>query len=125
MSEQGTVRVGLLAYGAIGHEHNLAVQATDGLELTAVADLNPERVAAAREARTCANNSGSDRTRKLSSKDSRSSWLKTTAAGRPCFVIVTRAWWSSTCSITSDKRSLTSAKGSSLAIVTKVSIAVY
>ena len=49
MPEQGTVRVGLLAYGAIGHEHNLAVQATDGLELTAVADLNPERVAAAQE----------------------------------------------------------------------------
>jgi len=29
----GTIRVGLLAYGAIGHEHNLAVQNTDGLEL--------------------------------------------------------------------------------------------
>jgi predicted dehydrogenase len=43
------MRVGLLAYGAIGHEHNLAVQATDGLELTAVCDVNPERVAAARE----------------------------------------------------------------------------
>ncbi|MEI6361849.1 MAG: Gfo/Idh/MocA family oxidoreductase [Actinomycetes bacterium] len=41
------MRVGLLAYGAIGHEHNLAVQATDGLELTAVCDTNPERVAAA------------------------------------------------------------------------------
>ena len=49
MSEHGAVRVGLLAYGAIGHEHNLAVQATDGLELTVVADLNPERVAAAKE----------------------------------------------------------------------------
>lgn len=43
------MRVGLLAYGAIGHEHNLAVQATDGLELTAVCDVNPDRVAAARE----------------------------------------------------------------------------
>jgi scyllo-inositol 2-dehydrogenase (NADP+) len=43
------MRVGLLAYGAIGHEHNLAVQATDGLELTAVCDVNPERIAAARE----------------------------------------------------------------------------
>jgi len=42
-------RVGLLAYGAIGHEHNLAVAATPGLELRAVADLNPERVAAALE----------------------------------------------------------------------------
>ena len=42
-------RVGLLAYGAIGHEHNLAVAATPGLELRAVADLNSDRVAAARE----------------------------------------------------------------------------
>ena len=42
-------RVGLLAYGAIGHEHNLAVAATPGLELRAVADLNPDRVAAALE----------------------------------------------------------------------------
>ena len=41
------MRVGLLAYGAIGHEHNLAVQATDGLELTAVCDTKPERLAAA------------------------------------------------------------------------------
>ena len=43
------MRMGLLAYGAIGHEHNLAVQATEGLELTAVCDVNPERIAAARE----------------------------------------------------------------------------
>ena len=42
-------RVGLLAYGAIGHEHNLAVAATPGLELRAVADLNPDRIAAALE----------------------------------------------------------------------------
>jgi len=42
-----TFRVGLLAYGAIGHEHNLAVQHTDGLTLVAVCDPNPERVAAA------------------------------------------------------------------------------
>jgi scyllo-inositol 2-dehydrogenase (NADP+) len=42
-------RVGLLAYGAIGHEHSLAVQSTEGLCLTAVCDPNPERVAAARE----------------------------------------------------------------------------
>jgi predicted dehydrogenase len=40
-----TIRVGLLAYGAIGHEHNLAVQNTTGLELSAVCDTNPERVA--------------------------------------------------------------------------------
>lgn len=43
------VRVGLLAYGAIGHEHNLAVQNTAGLSLTAVCDTNPERIAAALE----------------------------------------------------------------------------
>jgi len=42
-------RIGLLAYGAIGHEHNLAVATTAGLELRAVADLNPDRVAAALE----------------------------------------------------------------------------
>jgi predicted dehydrogenase len=43
------MRVGLLAYGAIGHEHNLAVQATSGLSLAAVADTNPDRVSAALE----------------------------------------------------------------------------
>ena len=43
------VRVGLLAYGAIGHEHNQAVQATPGLTLTAVCDSNPARIDAARE----------------------------------------------------------------------------
>lgn len=43
------MRVGLLAYGAIGHEHNRAVQATDGLDLTAVCDVNAERIAAAHE----------------------------------------------------------------------------
>jgi scyllo-inositol 2-dehydrogenase (NADP+) len=43
------VRVGLLAYGAIGHEHNEAVQATPGLTLAAVCDVNPDRIAAARE----------------------------------------------------------------------------
>lgn len=43
------LRVGLLAYGAIGHEHNLAVQNTDGLVLSAVCDTNPERVRAALE----------------------------------------------------------------------------
>ena len=41
------IRVGLLAYGAIGHEHNLAVQNTSGLVLSTVCDMNPERVAAA------------------------------------------------------------------------------
>jgi scyllo-inositol 2-dehydrogenase (NADP+) len=41
------MRIGLLAYGAIGHEHNLAVQAVDGLELAAVCDVNQDRVNAA------------------------------------------------------------------------------
>jgi scyllo-inositol 2-dehydrogenase (NADP+) len=43
------LRVGLLAYGAIGHEHNQAVQATPGLHLAAVCDTNPERLNAALE----------------------------------------------------------------------------
>ena len=42
-----TVRVGLLAYGAIGDEHNKAVLATSGMTLTAVCDTNAERLAAA------------------------------------------------------------------------------
>ena len=45
--EKSPLRVGLLAYGAIGHEHNQAVQHTAGLELTAVCDTNPQRVDAA------------------------------------------------------------------------------
>ena len=45
--ETRTIRVGLLAYGAIGHEHNQAVQHTVGLELLAVCDTNPQRVEAA------------------------------------------------------------------------------
>ena len=39
--------MGLLAYGAIGDEHNKAVQATAGLSLYAVCDTNPERLTAA------------------------------------------------------------------------------
>jgi predicted dehydrogenase len=38
------VRVGLLGYGAIGHEHSRAVRAVDGLALTAVCDTSPERI---------------------------------------------------------------------------------
>ena len=38
------IRVGLLAYGAIGHVHTEAVQATMGLHLTAVCDMNPDRI---------------------------------------------------------------------------------
>jgi len=41
------LKVGLLAYGAIGDEHSKAVQATAGLTLYAVCDTNPERLAAA------------------------------------------------------------------------------
>lgn len=41
------IKVGLLAYGAIGDEHNKAIVATDGLVLHAVCDTNPARLAAA------------------------------------------------------------------------------
>jgi predicted dehydrogenase len=41
------VRVGLLAYGAIGDEHNKAVLATPGMTLTAVCDTNADRLEAA------------------------------------------------------------------------------
>ena len=41
------IKVGLLAYGAIGDEHSKAVQATAGLTLYAVCDTNPERLTAA------------------------------------------------------------------------------
>jgi predicted dehydrogenase len=43
------IRVGLLAYGAIGNQHNSAVSETSGLILTAVADTNPDRLNAAKE----------------------------------------------------------------------------
>ena len=43
------IRVGLLAYGAIGDQHNAAVSSTEGLRLTAASDTNPERLAAAKE----------------------------------------------------------------------------
>jgi scyllo-inositol 2-dehydrogenase (NADP+) len=42
------VRVGVLGYGAIGHEHNAAIQLTQGLELAAVCDTDPRRIEAAR-----------------------------------------------------------------------------
>lgn len=42
-----TVRVGLLAYGAIGDEHNRAVLATPGMTMTAVCDTNADRLEAA------------------------------------------------------------------------------
>ena len=43
------IKVGLLAYGAIGDEHSIAIQATPGLTLQAVCDTKPERLAAALE----------------------------------------------------------------------------
>ena len=42
------VRVGMLGYGAIGHEHAVAIARTDGLELAVVCDPNPARMDAAR-----------------------------------------------------------------------------
>jgi len=42
------VRVGVLGYGAIGHEHNQAISRVDGLVLSAVCDQNPSRIEAAR-----------------------------------------------------------------------------
>lgn len=41
------IRVGLLGYGAIGHEHAGAIAATDGLDLAMVCDLSADRRAAA------------------------------------------------------------------------------
>jgi scyllo-inositol 2-dehydrogenase (NADP+) len=46
-AEPPVVRVGLLGYGAIGHEHSRAVRAVPGLELTAVCDSRPDRLTAA------------------------------------------------------------------------------
>ena len=47
LGEPRPVRVGLLGYGAIGHEHNRAVHAVPGLELAAVCDTSPGRLTAA------------------------------------------------------------------------------
>lgn len=46
--DAGPVRIGMLGYGAVGVEHAAAIGRTEGLELTAVCDLDPARVAAAR-----------------------------------------------------------------------------
>lgn len=46
--DRGPARIGLLGYGAIGHEHSAAIAAVEGLELAAVCDTNPARIAAAR-----------------------------------------------------------------------------
>lgn len=50
LPEPAQVRVGLLGYGAIGHEHSRAVRAVEGLELAAVCDSSEERLAVARVA---------------------------------------------------------------------------
>lgn len=46
-ADPAPVRVGLLGFGAVGAEHVAGVAATPGLELTAVCDRNPARLAAA------------------------------------------------------------------------------
>lgn len=43
------VRIGILGYGAIGHEHNHAIADVDGLRLVAACDQNPLRLSAAAE----------------------------------------------------------------------------
>lgn len=48
LRDGAAVRVGILGYGAVGHQHNAAISAVAGLELTAVCDLDPARVQAAR-----------------------------------------------------------------------------
>jgi scyllo-inositol 2-dehydrogenase (NADP+) len=45
--QQQAIRVGLLGYGAIGHEHAAAIGATDGLDLAMVCDLSPDRLSTA------------------------------------------------------------------------------
>jgi scyllo-inositol 2-dehydrogenase (NADP+) len=42
------IGIGVLGYGAIGHEHSAAIQLTRGLELAAVCDADPRRLDAAR-----------------------------------------------------------------------------
>lgn len=49
MSAPAPVRVGLLGYGAIGHEHSRAVRHVPGLDLAAVCDTSPQRRAAAQQ----------------------------------------------------------------------------
>ena len=47
-AEPPDVAVGMIGYGAIGHEHALAVTAVPGLRLAAVSDPNPARLEVAR-----------------------------------------------------------------------------
>ena len=48
LADGPAVRIGMLGYGAIGHEHAVAIGRTEGLELAAVCDPNLARVDAAR-----------------------------------------------------------------------------
>jgi len=48
LSDGPPVRVGILGYGAIGHEHSAAISSVDGLVLAGVCDKSAERVATAR-----------------------------------------------------------------------------
>ncbi len=48
LRDAAPVRIGMLGYGAIGHEHAAAIAATDGLELAAVCDPVDARIDAAR-----------------------------------------------------------------------------
>lgn len=45
--DRPVVRIGLLGYGAIGHEHAGAIAATDGLDLAMVCDVSPDRLTVA------------------------------------------------------------------------------
>ena len=47
-TEDPSVRVGMLGYGAVGVEHVTALRQVDGLQLAGVCDLDPDRVAAIR-----------------------------------------------------------------------------
>jgi predicted dehydrogenase len=49
VAEDSAVRVGMLAYGAIGHEHALAIQEVPGLQLVGVADPDVSRLDVASE----------------------------------------------------------------------------
>ena len=48
VGDPAALGVGMLGYGAIGHEHALATVAVPGLHLSAVSDPNPTRIAVAR-----------------------------------------------------------------------------
>lgn len=50
LRDGGPVRIGLLGYGAIGHQHSAAIRAVTGLQLAAVCDPDPLRLAAAQQA---------------------------------------------------------------------------